>query len=206
MRIPHEDVRLIARASNDIPPIRGETSITLAKRLSRSRDRSCSTRRAVPTNQEGLDVAFKGIQDKVPVIVCPNKQVLAIIGELQAGPCPAASGRCVSLFVRSEVKRSKWRLVVIAEVVEQHRRRGVGRNRDDRGRRVERNQIWCRKLQLPLRVPRIKVPERDRVVLGAGDEGVTARGEGQAGDLVRVACEIAYVALVMKVEKAQGVW
>lgn len=142
----------------------------------------------------------------MPVIVCPNEQILAIIGELQAGPSPAASRRGVSLLVRCEIERSKRRLVVIAEVVEQHGRRGLGRDRDDRGRRVERNQIWRRELQLPLRVPRIEVPQRDRLVLGAGDEGIAARGEGQAGDLVRVACEIAYVTLVMKVEKTQRVW
>ena len=108
------------------------------------------------------------------MIIGPNQQVFSIIGKLQTCPGPTSGGWRITLLVRGEVKCRKGRLIVVTEVVKQNGGRGLGCNGDHGRGWVEGDQIWCRQLQLSLRIPRVEIPERDSVVLGTGYKSIAA--------------------------------
>lgn len=196
---------MIARASKDKATVRREARVALSQRLARGRNGGRPPRRSIFANQESSDRSAECIENEMAMVISPDEQLIPIIGEFKTRPSPSARGRGVFLLVGRKIESRKRGLVVVAEVVEEDRGCRLGCDRNDTGRRVEGHEIRGRKLQSPLHVSRTQIPDRNGVVLRAGDERVAARRDGQRGHLVCVTGKVTHVSLVVEIKQSQGV-
>ena len=128
-----------------------------------------------------------------------------IVGEFEAGPVRFARFDALLRHVGSDVEGGEGGFVVIPQVVEEDRVGGGGGNGDDRGRWVVRGEVRGQEVEAGLRRLGFQVPEADGGVAGAGEEGVGGRTEGEGGDFVGVALEVAQELVVVGGEIADAV-
>ena len=129
----------------------------------------------------------------------------AIVGEFEAGPVGLARFDALLRHVGPDVEGGEGGFVVIPQVVEEDRVGGGGGDGDDGRGRVVSGEVRGQEVEARLRGLGFQVPEADGVVAGAGEEGVGGWAEGEGGDFVGVALEVAQELVVMGGEIADAV-
>ena len=156
--------------------------------------------RARPASREdSFHVAREGVQQQVPgCAVAADEQRFAVVGEFELGP--------VAWGVRAQqVEGREGGFVVVAEVVQEDRRRAAARDGDDGRGRVVRCEVGGGEVEAALRRGRRERPQADGVVEGARQEGVACRAEGERRDGRGVPFEVAQELVVVRGEVADGV-
>ena len=89
LRVPHHRIVVRARASDQVPPIGTEACVALAEGPRRARRGPCEG--LMRTGAEGLETAFEGVEDDMPLRRgCGEQERFAVVGEFEL--CPRRRG------------------------------------------------------------------------------------------------------------------
>lgn len=121
----------------------------------------------------------------------------AIVGEFEAGPVGLARFDALLRHVGPDVEVGEGGFVIIPQVVQEDRVGGGGGDGNDGCGRVVGCEVRGQEVEARLRRLGFQVPKTDGVVAGAGKKGVGGRAEGEGGDLVGVALEVAQELVVV---------
>ena len=210
LRVPHDGVLIISGPSDQEAPIGCEAHIPLTPRAltpmlvaARGSPQVHGLLRAHAVSAQG---AIVGVEEQMARCgIGAQQDGFPVVGEFEAGPVGFARLDALLRHVGPDVEGGEGGFVVVPQIVEEDRVGGGGGDGDDGGGWVVGGEVRGQEVEARLRGLGFQVPEADGVVAGAGEEGVGGRAEGEGGDFVGVALEVAQELVVVGGEISDAV-